>query len=78
MHWQHRREAAACPGEGYPAPARAIYGASSVEITLGSEQNHVHHDVDGELFLETRIFAAATGRPDIRQLGNGKQPENPE
>jgi N-methylhydantoinase A/oxoprolinase/acetone carboxylase beta subunit len=43
-------------------------GAASVEIQLSSEDNHVHHDVDGELFLETRITATATGRPDIRQI----------
>lgn len=44
-------------------------GAASVEVRVSSEQNHVHHDVDGELFLETRVIATATGRPDIRQLG---------
>jgi N-methylhydantoinase A/oxoprolinase/acetone carboxylase beta subunit len=41
-------------------------GAVSVEIKLSREENHVRHDVDGDLFLETRISATATGRPDVR------------
>ena len=40
-------------------------GADSVEIRLNSEDKHIHHDVDGDLFLETRITATATGRPRI-------------
>lgn len=40
-------------------------GAKSVEVHLGSEDNHVQHDVDGDLFLETKITATASGRPDI-------------
>jgi len=43
-------------------------GAVSTEIRLSRNENHVHHDVDGDLFLETRITATATGRPDCRQI----------
>ena len=40
-------------------------GAEAVEIQVSSDANHVQHDLDGELFLETRITATATGRPRI-------------
>ena len=43
-------------------------GAISVEVILTSDDNHIHHDVDGELFLETKITATATGRPDIKKI----------
>jgi hypothetical protein len=43
-------------------------GAVSVELVLSSDDKHIHHDVDGELFLESRITATATGRPDIRKI----------
>ena len=43
-------------------------GAASVEIRLSKDENHIHHDLDGELFLETRITATATGRPDCREI----------
>jgi N-methylhydantoinase A/oxoprolinase/acetone carboxylase beta subunit len=43
-------------------------GAVSMEIRLSREENHVHHDLDGDLFLETRITATATGRPDCREI----------
>ena len=46
----------------------AAAGAVSIEIRLSRDENHVHHDVDGDLFLETRITATATGRPDCRQI----------
>jgi len=45
-------------------------GAESAEIRLSSEDNHVRHDVDGDLFLETRITATASGRPDVRQINH--------
>jgi N-methylhydantoinase A/oxoprolinase/acetone carboxylase beta subunit len=45
-------------------------GAASVEIRISSDDNHIHHDVDGDLFLETRVTATATGRPDIREIQN--------
>jgi len=44
-------------------------GAASMEIIVSRDENHVHHDLDGDLFLETRITATATGRPDCRQIG---------
>lgn len=43
-------------------------GAGSAEIQISTEDNHVRHDVDGDLFLETRIIATATGRPDVSQI----------
>ena len=44
-------------------------GALDPEIRISSTDNHVEHDVDGELFLESRIVAQAIGRPDVRGLG---------
>jgi N-methylhydantoinase A/oxoprolinase/acetone carboxylase beta subunit len=38
-------------------------GADAVELRLDSEARHVRHDLDGELFLETRVIATATGVP---------------
>ena len=43
-------------------------GAGATEILLSSDENHIHHDVDGDLFLETRITATATGRPRINEI----------
>lgn len=43
-------------------------GAGAMEILLSSDENHIHHDVDGDLFLETKITATATGRPRIHEL----------
>ena len=43
-------------------------GAASMDVQLSRDENHVHHDVDGELFLETRITATATGRPDCHSI----------
>jgi N-methylhydantoinase A/oxoprolinase/acetone carboxylase beta subunit len=43
-------------------------GAADIDVQIGSNENHVHHDVDGDLFLETRITATATGRPRIADL----------
>jgi N-methylhydantoinase A/oxoprolinase/acetone carboxylase beta subunit len=40
-------------------------GAESVVVRISSEENRVRHDVDGDLFLETRVIALATGRPDL-------------
>lgn len=52
----------------------AAAGAASVEIRLSSDENHVHHDVDGELFLETRVTATATGRPDCQDIRAAGKP----
>ena len=38
-------------------------GAADAEVRLERASNHVRHDLDGDLFLETRIIATATGRP---------------
>jgi N-methylhydantoinase A/oxoprolinase/acetone carboxylase beta subunit len=43
-------------------------GAREFEVRLSREENHIHHDLDGDLFLETRITATATGRPGIREI----------
>ncbi|MGD8357798.1 MAG: hydantoinase/oxoprolinase family protein [Lysobacterales bacterium] len=40
-------------------------GAAEAEVSLHEESNHVRHDVDGDLFLETRVIATATGRPAL-------------
>jgi hypothetical protein len=45
-------------------------GAQSVEVRLSSTDRQVQHDVDGDLFLETRITAAASGRPDVRRMNH--------
>jgi N-methylhydantoinase A/oxoprolinase/acetone carboxylase beta subunit len=45
-------------------------GAQSVEVRLSSTDRQVQHDVDGDLFLETRITAAASGRPDVRRINH--------
>ena len=43
-------------------------GAVSMEVQLNRDENHVHHDLDGDLFLESCIIATATGRPDCRTM----------
>ena len=43
-------------------------GAEAVEGQLESADNHVRHDIDGDLFLESRVTATATGRPALRSL----------
>ncbi len=43
-------------------------GAGSVVIRVSRDDNHIHHDVDGELFLETKITATATGRPVMSKI----------
>ena len=40
-------------------------GAEAIEVRLEHADNHVHHDIDGELFLESRVTATATGRPAL-------------
>ena len=44
--------------------ARAA-GAADCELRLEQAANHVQHDIDGELFLEARVTATATGRPAL-------------
>ena len=43
-------------------------GAAGLEVRLSRDVNQVHHDLDGDLFLEMQITATATGRPDCRGL----------
>jgi N-methylhydantoinase A/oxoprolinase/acetone carboxylase beta subunit len=43
-------------------------GAESMEVRVSSKANHIHHDVDGDLFLETRVTATASGRPAISRI----------
>jgi N-methylhydantoinase A/oxoprolinase/acetone carboxylase beta subunit len=40
-------------------------GAKSVVVRIRLDETRVQHDVDGDLFLETRVTAVATGRPDL-------------
>jgi N-methylhydantoinase A/oxoprolinase/acetone carboxylase beta subunit len=46
-------------------------GAADIEVHVDSADNHVRHDIDGDLFLESRVTATATGRP---ALGGRAQP----
>ncbi len=39
-------------------------GATAVETRIRQDANHVRHDIDGELFVSTRITAIASGRPN--------------
>lgn len=43
-------------------------GAETVEVTIDYSENHVHHAIDGDLFLDCQVTATATGRPNYRQL----------
>ncbi len=43
----------------------ASAGAADIELSIDSADNHVRHDIDGELFLESRVTATATGRPAL-------------
>jgi len=43
-------------------------GASEMEIRLSQQENHIHHDLDGDLFLEMRVTATATGRPGVGEI----------
>jgi N-methylhydantoinase A/oxoprolinase/acetone carboxylase beta subunit len=46
-------------------------GAADIEVHIESADNHVHHDIDGDLFLESRVTATATGRPAPGSGGSG-------
>jgi N-methylhydantoinase A/oxoprolinase/acetone carboxylase beta subunit len=43
-------------------------GATSVVVGFSRLENHVRHDIDGELFLETRVTATAVGPPSCGGL----------
>ncbi len=47
-------------------------GAGEMEIRLSQEGKHIHHDMDGDLFLEMCITATATGRPGIKEILTSK------
>lgn len=40
-------------------------GATGIETRIKQENNHIKHDIDGELFVSATITAVATGRPDF-------------
>ncbi|MGI9310698.1 MAG: hydantoinase/oxoprolinase family protein [bacterium] len=40
-------------------------GAAAVETRIERSDNHIKHDIDGELFVSATITAVATGRPDV-------------
>ncbi len=39
-------------------------GATAIETRIKQEDNHIRHDIDGELFVSATITAVATGRPN--------------
>ncbi len=39
-------------------------GAAAIEMKVSHDDNHIHHDIDGELFVSTTITAVASGRPN--------------
>jgi hypothetical protein len=43
-------------------------GAADCEVRVEHAANQVRHDIDGELFLESRITATATGRPAVGEV----------
>jgi N-methylhydantoinase A/oxoprolinase/acetone carboxylase beta subunit len=49
-------------GEQATAQAKAA-GASDIEMSLTRIENHVKHEIDGDLFLDCVVQATATGRP---------------
>lgn len=49
-------------------------GAMDIETKINQDANHVHHDIDGELFVSTTITAIATGRPDCMHHVAAKSP----
>jgi N-methylhydantoinase A/oxoprolinase/acetone carboxylase beta subunit len=52
-------------------------GADEMEIQLSQDANHVHHDLDGDLFLETRITATAIGQPLTHKIRSSKTVSEP-
>ena len=47
-------------------------GATAIETRIKQEDNHIRHDIDGELFVSATITAVATGRPNC--LVQGERP----
>jgi hypothetical protein len=72
LHFEVLQEALASAEQIAVDKARQLAqqaGAEDVEVKLEQAANHVHHDIDGELFLESQVIATATGRP---ALGGGR------
>lgn len=46
-------------------------GATSVEVTVSHTENHIKHDIDGELFLDCVVTGTASGRPDCSVMTLG-------
>ena len=45
-------------------------GATAIETRIRQEDNHIRHDIDGELFVSATITAVATGRPNCLVQGS--------
>ncbi|MGR3983950.1 MAG: hydantoinase/oxoprolinase family protein [Gammaproteobacteria bacterium] len=56
-------------------------GAVAVETRIHRDDNHVKHDIDGELFVSATVVATATGRPAVMnrlsQSAPAETPTNP-
>lgn len=48
-------------------------GATDVAVRISNDDNFIHHDVDGDLFLEAKITATATGRPNLSEIVSSRQ-----
>jgi N-methylhydantoinase A/oxoprolinase/acetone carboxylase beta subunit len=71
LHFKDLQSAVDCAGQIALDKARQLArqaGAEAIEVQLDHDDNHVHHDVDGDLFLESRITATASGRPALGTL----------
>jgi N-methylhydantoinase A/oxoprolinase/acetone carboxylase beta subunit len=69
-------EALSCAEAGAEAAVRVLAaeaGAASVVVLISRDENFIHHDVDGDLFLEAKITATATGRPDLSGITSPAQ-----
>jgi N-methylhydantoinase A/oxoprolinase/acetone carboxylase beta subunit len=68
LHFDDLRSALARAEEIAAVQARHLAlgaGAADCDVRLEQAANHVRHDIDGELFLEARVIATATGRPAL-------------
>ena len=66
LQFANLAEAMACAEDLAAHRARELArqaGAVNAEVRFDRVANHVRHDIDGELFLEARVTATATGRP---------------
>jgi N-methylhydantoinase A/oxoprolinase/acetone carboxylase beta subunit len=72
IHFTDLQEALACAKQIAVDKARQLAqqaGAEDVEVSVDQAANHINHDIDGDLFLESQVIATATGRP---ALGGGR------